>query len=59
MSFILGVVGLVFSIQAGSALKTGDVETARSKTKTATILAIAGMALGIVGGTVYALVFNN
>jgi hypothetical protein len=49
VSFILGVIGLVFAIQAGNAKKTGDMETARSKAKTALMLAIIGMALGIIG----------
>jgi len=53
LSFFLGVGGLILSIQAGSALKTGDIETARSKTKTATILAIAAFVLGIVQAVVY------
>ena len=44
-SFFLGVGGLVLAIQAGNAKKTGDIETARNKAKTATIL--AGVALGV------------
>jgi hypothetical protein len=45
LSFFLGVGGLVLAIQAGNAKKTGDIETARNKAKTATIL--AGIALGL------------
>lgn len=53
ISFILGLIGLVFSIQAGNAKKTGDIETARSKAKTATILAIAAFAVGIAQNITY------
>jgi hypothetical protein len=49
---IVGVIGLVFSIQAGSALKTGDVEGARAKAKTGLILAIVAFSLGLVGAVV-------
>ncbi len=47
---ILGIIGIVFSIQAGNAKKAGDLETARSKAKTATILSIVAFVLGILGG---------
>jgi len=47
---IVGIIGLIFAIQAGTAKKNGDMETARSKAKLSLILAIVGIALGIVGG---------
>jgi fatty acid desaturase len=47
ISFFLGVGGLVLSIQAGNSKKTGDMESARSKAKTALILAIAALAIGV------------
>ena len=53
ISFILGVIGLVFAIQAGNAKKTGDMETARNKAKTSLMLAVIGMVLGVVGSGVY------
>ncbi|MEO8797383.1 MAG: CD225/dispanin family protein, partial [Polyangiaceae bacterium] len=55
ISLILGIIGIVFSIQAGNAKKTGDIETARSKAKTATILAIAALVLGLVQNVTYAI----
>jgi hypothetical protein len=45
----------VFSIQAKNANAAGDIETARSKAKTATILAIVAYVLGILGGVVSAI----
>ena len=56
---ILGIVGIVFSIQAGNAKKTGDLETARGKAKTALILAIVAYVLGILGGVVSAIIQNT
>lgn len=50
LSAILFIVGLVFSIQAGNMKKTGDVEGARAKAKTALTMAIVGYVLGVVGG---------
>jgi hypothetical protein len=55
---ILGIVGLVFAIQAGNAKKTGDLESARGKAKTSLILAIVAYVLGIVTGIVSAVVQN-
>ena len=52
IGFILGVVGLVFSIQAGNAKKTGDMETARNKSKTALTVSIIALVLGFVGNGV-------
>jgi hypothetical protein len=53
VSFILGVIGIVFSIQAMNLQKIGDIEQARSKAKTATILAAVGMVLGVIGGILF------
>jgi hypothetical protein len=52
LSFILGVIGLVFAIQAGSAKSSGDMEGARAKAKTSLILAIVGLSVGFVGGMI-------
>ena len=52
---ILGIIGIVFSIQAKNANAAGDIETARSKAKTATILAVVAYVLGILGGVVSAI----
>ena len=46
---IFGTIGLVFAIQAGNAKKTGDVELARSKAKTAMIIIMVGAALESIG----------
>ena len=48
ISPILFIVGFVFSIQAGNMKKTGDVEGARAKAKTAMTMAIIGYVLGVV-----------
>ncbi|MDB4993146.1 MAG: hypothetical protein JWM74_578 [Myxococcaceae bacterium] len=56
---ILGIVGLIFAIQAGSAKKQGDMETARGKAKTSLILAIVAFVLGLVGGIISAIVQNS
>ncbi len=45
---ILGIVGVVFALQASNAKKTGDLETARAKAKTSLIVAIVSMALGAI-----------
>jgi hypothetical protein len=55
ISFFCGVAGLIIAIQAGNALKTGDIETARNKTKTAMTLAIVAFVIGVLqitGGVV-------
>ncbi len=46
---LFGVLGLVFAIQAGNAKKSGDIETARSKAKTAMIIVIVGAVLEVLG----------
>jgi len=50
---ICGIIALVFSIQAGNAKKTGDLETARAKAKSAIIVSCVGFGLSIVGGIIY------
>jgi len=47
---LVAIPGLIFAIQAGTAKKNGDIETARSKAKLSLILAIVALALGILGG---------
>lgn len=47
ISFILGVIGLIFAIQGGNAKKTGDMETARAKAKTSLIMGIAALGVGV------------
>jgi hypothetical protein len=56
---ILGLVGLIFAIQAGGAKKQGDMETARGKAKTSLILAIVAFALGLIGGIISAIIQNS
>jgi hypothetical protein len=46
---IFGGVGLVFALQAGAAMKSGDIETARSKAKLSMIIVLVGAALEGVG----------
>jgi hypothetical protein len=45
---ILFVIGFVFAIQAGNMKKTGDVEGARGKAKSAMTMAIIGYVVGVV-----------
>lgn len=52
---ILAIVGIVFAVQAGNMLKTGDVEGARGKAKTSMIMGIASAVLGLIGGIIYAI----
>jgi hypothetical protein len=56
--FPLGIVALIFAIQAGNAKKTGDMETARGKAKTSLIMAIVAIALGVIGGGLYSVLMN-
>ncbi len=53
---LLGIVGIVLSVQAGNAKKMGDIEGARGKAKTATILAAIGIGLGILSSIVSAII---
>jgi uncharacterized membrane protein len=45
---ILFIVGFVFAIQGGNMKKSGDIDGARAKTKSAMTMAIIGFVLGIV-----------
>ena len=45
---ILFIIGFIFSIQAGNMKKTGDLDGARAKAKTAMTMAIIGYVLGVV-----------
>ena len=45
---ILCIVGIVFAVQGGQAKGTGDIETARAKTKTSMMMFIISAALGAV-----------
>ena len=47
LSAILGIVGLVFAIQAMNAKKVGDFATAQSKAKLSMILGGIGLAIGL------------
>ena len=46
---VLGIVGIVFALQAGNAKKLGDLDTARSKAKVSLILASASFVVGAIG----------
>jgi len=48
LSAIVFIVGFVFSIQAGNMKKTGNVEAARAKAKSAMTMAIVGYVLGTI-----------
>lgn len=52
---LLGIGGLVLSMQAGTAKKNGDLVTAQAKAKTATILAGVGIGIGLLGNIVAAI----
>ena len=47
--FPVAIVGLVFSIQANTAKKAGDIATAQNKAKIALICGIVSLALGVLG----------
>jgi hypothetical protein len=51
---ILGIVGIVFTIQAMNAKKAGDMTTAASKAKLAIILGAVGIGLGIIANIIAA-----
>ena len=53
LGLILGVVGVIFAVQAGSAKGAGDLETARAKAKTAMILFIVNAVLNVLFGIAY------
>ncbi len=52
LSAILFVIAFVFSLQAGNMKKTGDIEGARAKAKSAMTMNIIGFVLGVVGGII-------
>lgn len=56
LSAIIFVVGFVFSIQAGNMKKTGDVEGARAKAKSAMTMAIVGYVIGVLAVVAYGIV---
>ncbi|MBX3259971.1 MAG: CD225/dispanin family protein [Labilithrix sp.] len=51
-NLIFGGIGLLFAIQAGTAKKAGDLQTARAKAKTAMIVIIVGAVLETIGVTI-------
>ena len=51
-NLIFGGIGLLFAIQAGTAKKAGDLQTARAKAKTAMIVIIIGAVLETIGVTI-------
>jgi hypothetical protein len=57
-NLLFGGIGLVFAIQAGNAKKTGDLETARSKAKTAMIVIIVGAVLEFLVGGITSVLAN-
>jgi hypothetical protein len=50
---VLFVIGFVFALQAGNMNKTGDVEGARAKAKTAMTMTIIGFVVGFVLDILY------
>jgi hypothetical protein len=56
ISFILGVVAIVLAVQAGNAKNMGDIEGARGKAKTATILGGVGIGLGLLLDVVWGII---
>jgi hypothetical protein len=50
---VLFIIGFIFSLQAGNMKKTGDVEGARAKAKTAMLMVIIGFAVGFVCDALY------
>lgn len=49
----VGVGGIVFSMQANTAKKNGDMVTAGQKAKTAMIISGVGMGLGLIVNAIY------
>ncbi len=49
----MGVVGLIFAMNANNAKKAGDLATAQAKAKTALIMSILGMVSAAIIWTVY------
>jgi len=59
ISLILGIVAIVLAVQAGNAKNMGDIEGARGKAKTATILASIGMGIGLLSGVIVSIIQNS
>ncbi len=65
ISFVVAIVGLVFSVQAMNAQKVGDLQHARDKAKLGLILAIVSYVLAAIAAVVHwlswfaAAVFNS
>jgi hypothetical protein len=49
VSSLVGIVGIVFAVQAGNAKKAGDVVGARAKAKLSMTMCIASVAIGVLG----------
>jgi hypothetical protein len=49
---VLGIVAIIFSVQAKNLKSQGQIDQARSKAKTATLLGAIGIGLGLVLGTI-------
>ncbi len=48
-----GVGGIIFSVQAMNAKKTGDMMTAQAKAKTGMMISIIGIVVGLIGGIIW------
>lgn len=48
IGFITSILGIVFAVQGGNAVKSGDIETGRGKTKLSWIMFIVTAALGVI-----------
>ncbi|MCA9588078.1 MAG: hypothetical protein KC657_22295 [Myxococcales bacterium] len=48
IGFITSILGIVFAVQGGNAVKAGDVETGRGKAKLSWIMFIVSAALGVI-----------
>jgi hypothetical protein len=54
LASILFIIAFVFSLQAGNMKKTGDIDGARAKAKTAMTMNIIGFVVGLVLDILYA-----
>ncbi|WXB20362.1 CD225/dispanin family protein [Pendulispora albinea] len=50
---LVAIPGIVIAVQAGNALKTGDIETARAKAKLSLTLAVVAFAVGILANVAW------
>jgi hypothetical protein len=55
---LLGIPAIILAVMAMNAKNVGNIEDARSKAKTSTILSIVGFGLAAVGMVIYFLVFG-